>query len=91
MNPQQALSGNTFHYIDFSKAERELGEVMKFRIGGWVRVKDGIEDPDFGNDMSGWQGQISEIADDTDSHLDGSPRIIFFNRFLFAVAPRMTY
>ena len=38
---------------------------MKFRIGDWVRVKDGIEDPDFGNDISGWQGQISDIADDT--------------------------
>ncbi|HMA84238.1 MAG TPA: calcium-binding protein [Desulfosalsimonadaceae bacterium] len=38
---------------------------MRFRVGDWVRVKDGIEDPDFGNDMSGWQGQISEIADDT--------------------------
>ncbi|MDZ7832676.1 MAG: hypothetical protein U5L07_13055 [Desulfobacterales bacterium] len=38
---------------------------MKFRIGDWVRVKDGIEDPDFGNDISGWQGQIFDIADDT--------------------------
>lgn len=25
LNPQQTLLGNTFHYIDFSKAEREMG------------------------------------------------------------------
>jgi hypothetical protein len=32
-----------------------------FRVGDCVRVKDGVQDPDFGADISGWQGRISNI------------------------------
>jgi len=32
-----------------------------FRVGDSVRVKDGVQDPDFGADLSGWQGRISNI------------------------------
>ena len=36
---------------------------MNFRVGDSVKVKAGTKDPDFGIDISGWQGQISEIDD----------------------------
>ncbi len=32
-----------------------------FRVGDCVRVKDGVKDPDFGADIGGWQGRISNI------------------------------
>jgi len=32
-----------------------------FQVGDSVRVKNGTTDPDFGIDIGGWQGQISEI------------------------------
>jgi len=35
----------------------------KFQVGDSVKVKTGTKDPDFGIDISGWQGQISEIDD----------------------------
>jgi hypothetical protein len=31
------------------------------RIGACVRVKPGIKDPDFGTELDGWQGRISNI------------------------------
>jgi hypothetical protein len=37
---------------------------MNFQIQDTVKVKSGTEDPDFGIDISGWQGWISEIDDD---------------------------
>ncbi|MCD6533891.1 MAG: hypothetical protein J7L25_07420 [Deltaproteobacteria bacterium] len=36
---------------------------IKFKTGDLVKVKYGTEDPDFGNDISGWQGNIFEIND----------------------------
>ena len=32
----------------------------KFQVGDSVKVKNGSKDPDFGIDIGGWQGQISE-------------------------------
>ena len=32
-----------------------------FKVGDAVKVKEGVNDPDFGTDLSGWQGRISEI------------------------------
>ena len=32
-----------------------------FRISDCVKVKDAVKDPDFGTDLSGWQGRISNI------------------------------
>lgn len=37
---------------------------MAFKEGNIVKVKQGVLDPDFGDDISGWQGQVSEIDDD---------------------------
>ena len=36
---------------------------MKFEIGDSVIVKSGVLDPDFGIDISGWQGRIEEVDD----------------------------
>ena len=36
---------------------------MRFSIGDSVVVKSGVIDPDFKNDISGWQGRIEEIDD----------------------------
>ena len=36
---------------------------MKFKIGDSVIVKSGVLDPDFGIDISGWQGRIEEVDD----------------------------
>ena len=33
----------------------------KFQVGDFAKVKNGTRDPDFGIDIGGWQGQISEI------------------------------
>ena len=35
-----------------------------FQVGDSVKVKNGTKDPDFGIDIGGWQGQISEIDND---------------------------
>ncbi len=37
---------------------------MKFRVGDTVKIKNGTIDPDFGDNIGGWQGQVSEIDDD---------------------------
>lgn len=37
---------------------------MTFKIGDAVVVKAGVEDPDLGADLGGWQGRISELEDD---------------------------
>jgi hypothetical protein len=37
---------------------------LEIKIGDSVRVKPGVKDPDYENDMSGWQGRITHI--DTD-------------------------
>jgi len=37
---------------------------MKINIGNSVVVNDGVDDPDFGSDISGWQGRIKEIDED---------------------------
>ncbi len=36
---------------------------MKFSVGDSVMVKEGTFDPDYGNEMSGWQGRIYAIDD----------------------------
>ena len=36
----------------------------KFQIGDTVRVKPGTIDPDFGFEIGGWHGQVTEIDDD---------------------------
>jgi len=38
---------------------------MKFKIGKSVAVKSGVTDPDFGFDISGWQGRVQEVDTDT--------------------------
>jgi len=35
-----------------------------FQVGDSVKVKNGTKDPDFGIDIGGWQGQVSEIDND---------------------------
>jgi hypothetical protein len=37
---------------------------MSFSVGDSVVVKPGVIDPDFKNDISGWQGRIEEIYDE---------------------------
>ena len=37
---------------------------MAINVGDTVKVKNGIIDPDFGNDISGWQGKIFEVEND---------------------------
>lgn len=34
---------------------------LPFQVGDSVVVKPGIQDPDYGEDMSGWQGRVTEI------------------------------
>ncbi len=41
-----------------------MNKNIKIQIGDLVKVRNGIKDPDFGIDISGWQGQISEIEND---------------------------
>ena len=41
-----------------------MAQNIKFKVGDSVKVKNGIKDPDFGIDISGWQGQISETDND---------------------------
>jgi len=42
------------------------GSNMGFEIGESVTVKSGVTDPDFGFDISGWQGRVIEV-DDSDT------------------------
>jgi len=34
-----------------------------FQVGQIVKVNDGTEDPDFGTDIGGWQGKVTEIEE----------------------------
>lgn len=36
---------------------------MAFKKGDIVKVKQGVIDPDFGDDIGGWQGEITDVAD----------------------------
>src|SRR3990172_3068436 len=36
-------------------------KTLPFKVGDSVVVKEGVQDPDFGGDMSGWQGRITKI------------------------------
>jgi hypothetical protein len=38
---------------------------MTLKVGNSIIVKSGIKDPDLDTDISGWQGRIAEINDDT--------------------------
>jgi hypothetical protein len=38
---------------------------MAFHIGDSVIVKSGVLDPDFEIDISGWQGRVEEVNDET--------------------------
>lgn len=48
-----------------------MSERMKidFEEGDVVSVKNGIKDPDFGNDISGWRGRIDDIYDNGEGKL----------------------
>ena len=37
---------------------------MVFKKGNIVKVKQGVLDPDFGDDIGGWQGKISDVDGD---------------------------
>ena len=37
---------------------------MTFKIGDIVKVKQGVLDPDFGDNIGGWQGKISDVDGD---------------------------
>jgi hypothetical protein len=37
---------------------------MTVKLGDSVAVKPGIADPDFGTDISGWQGRVEEVLDE---------------------------
>ncbi|MBI4675942.1 MAG: nucleotidyl transferase AbiEii/AbiGii toxin family protein [Chloroflexi bacterium] len=45
---------------------------MDFKIGDCVRVRAGIQDPDWDQDLSGWQGRVSSI----DHPKRGKPTVI---------------
>jgi hypothetical protein len=38
---------------------------LNFKVGDSVTVKPNVQDPDFGIDIEGWQGRISEIHPET--------------------------
>lgn len=40
---------------------QQAAKTLPFKVGDSVVVKQGVQDPDFGDDMSGWQGTITEI------------------------------
>ena len=40
---------------------------IDFHLNDSVKVKQGTADPDFGNDISGWQGRIKEIDPESDA------------------------
>lgn len=37
---------------------------MALHFGDSVVVKSGVLDPDFGSDISGWQGRLEEVSDE---------------------------
>ena len=47
-----------------SKEYHSPMDKMTFKEGSIVKVKKGVLDPDFGGDISGWQGKISKVEDD---------------------------
>ena len=43
-----------------------MKESLNFKVGDSVTVRPNVKDPDLGIDISGWQGRISEINQETD-------------------------
>lgn len=40
--------------------------INTYHLNESVRVKNGVHDPDFGSDISGWQGRIREIDEESE-------------------------
>lgn len=47
------------------KRHKKKDSSSTFKIGDSVVVKPGIKDVEFGSDMGGWQGRITEISKDS--------------------------
>lgn len=45
---------------------------LDFEVGDFVRVKEGVSDPDSDQDISGWQGRVVEIGEDN----EGQPLLL---------------
>ena len=45
------------------KKKRKRGKRYPFRVGDSVVVKPGVKDYDFGEDISGWQGRVTEFIE----------------------------
>jgi hypothetical protein len=48
------------------RRQRDI-QPVSFKVGDSVVVKPGVDDPEYGGDISGWQGRITEILMDEDS------------------------
>ena len=44
-----------------SSSPQQGETTLPFQVGDSVMVKPGVQDPDYGDDMSGWQGRVTEI------------------------------
>lgn len=50
--------------IPYLPGAGHAGRDLPFHVGDSVVVKQGVQDPDFGGDLGGWQGRIIEIDED---------------------------
>ncbi len=46
-----------------SSSSQSTEATLPFQVGDSVAVKPGVQDPDYGSDMSGWQGRVVEIEE----------------------------
>ena len=61
---EQAFRKGLIPYLptqEESSPPQQGEKTLPFKVGDSVVVKEGVQDPDFGDDMSGWQGRITEI------------------------------
>lgn len=54
-----------FSFLYYYLTAKSMGEqTMAIKIGDSVVVKSGVDDPDFGGDIGGWQGRVRDMDDE---------------------------
>jgi hypothetical protein len=66
---EEAFRKGLIPYLPGERNPSPSRPAFPFKVGESVAVKPGVQDPDYGDDMSGWQGRVIEIEE----HPPGPP------------------
>lgn len=60
---EEAFRKGLIPYLPGERKPSPSRPAFPFKVGESVAVKPGVQDPDYGDDMSGWQGRVIEIEE----------------------------